>query len=181
VVEHEVEALMPVAAPLFYLGFKEPAGEKTAKDIAGSSVLLELLAGKSSSLYARLLEEGLINDQFSAEYFGGPGFGLWLFGGESADPARVRDRLVEELKRQQTEGIDRNAFEAVRRGAYGRMLAQLEEPANCAEILLDDLVDGLPPLARLEALAALTVEDAEEQLRRRLAATEHTLSVVRPA
>ena len=178
--EHELEAVMPVAAPLFYIGFKEPAPESTPKDAAGATLLLELLAGKSSPLYARLLEEGLINDQFAAEYFSGPGFGVWLFGGESADPRRVKELLVEEITRQQRDGIDQSAFEAVRRGAYGRLVAELEEPANCAELLLDDLTDGLPPLSRLEALASITPAELEEQLRRRLAAGEHTLSVVRP-
>ncbi len=181
VVEQEVEAVMPVAAPLFYLGLKEPAGERDPKDMAGANLLLELLIGKGSPLYTRLLTEGLINDAFSAEYFNGPGFGIWLFGGESAEPRRVRDLLLEEIARQQRQGIDRAAFEAVRRGAYGRLVAQLEDPENCAEILLDDLTDGLPPLSRLEALAAITPEELEEQLRRRMAVGAHTLSVVRPA
>ncbi len=178
--EHELEAAMPVAAPLFYVGFKEPTATLTPKDAAGAALLLELLAGKSSPLYARLLKEGLINDQFEAEYFSGPGFGVWLFGGESADPRRVRDLLAEEITRQQHHGIDQSAFEAVRRGAYGRLVAELEEPANCAELLLDDLTDGLPPLSRLEALAAITPAELEEQLNRRLVAEECTLSIVRP-
>ena len=44
-----------------------------------AEVLLDLLAGKASPLYARLMDEGLINAQFGADYFEGLGYAVWLF------------------------------------------------------------------------------------------------------
>lgn len=90
---------MPVSAPLFYLGYKEviPREEgtrcRTAEELAAAEVLLDLLAGKASPLYARLMDEGLINAQFGADYFEGPGYAVWLFAGESRDPDAVRRPL----------------------------------------------------------------------------------------
>lgn len=78
IARERVEEAMPVAAPLFYLGYKalfpenEAGRYPTAAEEAGSAVLLELLAGKASPLYARLMEQGLINKQFGASYFSGP-------------------------------------------------------------------------------------------------------------
>lgn len=111
IARERVEEAMPVAAPLFYLGYKALFPENEA----GSAVLLELLAGKASPLYARLMEQGLINEQFGASYFSGPGFGCYLFGGESADPDAVCAAVREEVARLQREGLDQQAFERSRR------------------------------------------------------------------
>ncbi len=175
-----VEDTMPVAAPLFYIGFKEPQVHTTAASTAGARVLVELITGKTSPLYTRLMEEGLINDQFEAEYFCGPGYGAWLFGGESSDPARIKELVQEELRRLQKEGLDPAAAEAVRRGAYGRLVAGLDDPSDCAELILSHLVDGIEPLSELDALAALTTEELEHQLRTRIDPDACTLSVVYP-
>lgn len=178
--EEYVECSMPVASPLFYIAFKEPVQEQNAESLAAARVLTELMAGKSSPLYTRLMDEGLINDQFEVEYFSGPGYGLWLFGGESADPKRVQAIVKEEIARMQKEGIDPAAAEAVRRGAYGRLVAGLDDPTDCAELILGNLLDGIEPLEELTALKDLTVETLQEQLRRRIPVDASSLSVVNP-
>ncbi len=180
VAETYVEDAMPVAAPLFYIGYKEPEVISSAAELAGSRILIELLAGKSTALYDRLMAQGLINDSFGAEYFSGPGFGVWLLGGESADPAAVKAAIDELLTDYQRDGIDPALFESVRRGVYGRLVAGLDDPTTCGELIMGNVLEGIAPLAELDALAALTVEDVNEQIRRRLAAENSTLSVVKP-
>jgi len=159
-----VEVSMPVASPLFYLGFKEPAKVQTALSMAGSRLLTQLMAGRTSRLYNRLMDEGLINDQFEAEYMFGPGHNMWLFGGESSDPKRVKAILCEEIARLQAEGLDAEEVEACRRGAYGRLVAGLDDPTECGELIQANLIDGIEPLAELEALAKVTIEELQAQL-----------------
>ena len=180
VCETYVEAQMPVAAPLFYMGIKEPVAERNAETIAGARVLIETILGKTSPLYTRLMDEGLINDSFEAEYFCGPGYGVWLIGGESADPYRVKEMVCAEIARLQKEGIDPDAADAVRRGCYGRLVAGLDDPSDCAELLLSNLMDGIEPLAELTALAELTTDSLQKQLRERFPVEATTLSVVKP-
>ena len=175
-----VEDKMAVSAPLFYIGFKEPVVNHTPKTLAGARMLIDLISGKSSPLYTRLMDEGLINDQFEVEYFGGPDYGIWLFGGESADPKRVKELIADEITRLQAEGLDAAAVEAVRRGAYGRLVAGLDDPSDCAELILSHLVDGVEPLSELDALAAITAEEIADQLKTRFNPTVCTLSVVNP-
>ena len=175
-----VEDKMAVSAPLFYIGFKEPVVNHTPKTLAGARMLIDLISGKSSPLYTRLMDEGLINDQFEVEYFGGPDYGIWLFGGESADPKRVKELIADEITRLQAEGLDAAAVEAVRRGAYGRLVAGLDDPSDCAELILSHLVDGVEPLSELDALAAITAEEIADQLKTRFDPTACTLSVVNP-
>lgn len=181
VCQHKIEQTMPVAAPIFYLGIKEPAdAPRDTAAAAGAELLADILAGKSSPLYASLMEEGLINDQFGAEYFNGPGFGIWLFVGESSDPERVTERILQEIRRLQKTGLDDETVELARRAVYGATVSELDDAAACAELLLSDWVDGIPPLSRLETLAGLSTAELNDQLRRRIPTGEHTLSVIRP-
>lgn len=174
-----VEVSMPVASPLFYLGFKGTAIQQTAATLAGSRLLLQLLAGRTSRLFNRLMDEGIINDQFEDEYFFGPGYRMWLFGGESSNPKRVKEIVCEELRRLQTEGLDPDEVEACRRSAYGRLVAGMDDPTECGELIQTNLIDGIEPLAELEALAKLTVADLQEQLRE-IRVDACSLSVVNP-
>ena len=181
VVQALVEEQMPVAAPLFYLGLKETADTPaTSTELACNRIIPELLVGKASPLYTELKEQGLINDDFGADCFCGPDYRIWLFGGESAHPERVADAVKAELCRQQREGIDPDAFEAARRSAYGHLVRSLDSPEDCAETLLDNWMDGIPPLSELDALATLTAEELHRQMCRRIRADVGTLSVVRP-
>lgn len=181
VCRHKMEQTMPVAAPIFYLGIKEPAdAPRDAAAAAGAELLADILAGKSSPLYASLMEEGLINDQFGAEYFNGPGFGIWLFVGESSDPERVAERILQEIRRLQESGLDDETVELARRAVYGATVSELDDAATCAELLLSDWIDEIPPLSRLEALAELSTAQLNDQLRRRIPTSEHTLSIIRP-
>ena len=180
VLRRRVEEAMPVSAPLFYLGFKEPALTQTPATVAGAHMLIDLLCSKSSPLYATLLEEGLINEQFGGEYFNGPGYGVWIFGGESADPDRVEAHIVAELQRLQKEGIEPQRVEELRRAVYGRLVAELDDSTVCGELLLESVINGIPPLSELEALATITAEELNAQLRQRIPLEHRTLSVVLP-
>jgi len=71
-------------------------------------------------------------------------------------------------------------FEAVRRGAYGRLVAGLDDPSDCAELLLSNWMDGIEPLSELEALANLTTDTLQQQLCSRFPVEACTLSVVKP-
>ena len=172
---------MPVSAPLFYLGIKEPPAPADAMSAAGDRLIRMLIANNSRPLYGRLMAQGLINHSFGAGYFSGPGFGTWLFGGESSDPDRVAHEILEEIRRLQRDGVTERELEPLRRAWYGNAVSSFEQAGACAEILLDDLIDGLAPFSVLEALTKITPEEITRQLRRRLPTEVHTLSIVRPA
>ena len=180
IVTDRVESAMAVAAPLFYLGYKAPYRPATPADRAGAAILDELIAGRTGPLYERLMAQGLINPGFGSENFDGPGYNVWLFGGESADPERAAALIREEICRLQKEGIDGKLLDILRRGVYGRTVAGFDDPENCAEYLLDDWLYGFSPVEDLTALAALTPADVERQLREQFPADRSTLCIIRP-
>lgn len=182
-----MEAVMPVAAPLFYLGYKDtwPADRGAAacppQAVAASYVLLDVLAGKASPLYTRLMEQELINETFDAEYFHGPGYGAWLFGGESRDPDAIAAAVRAEIARLRREGIDPEAFRAARSALYGRLIAGLNDVENGGDTLVDDYFSDRNPFALLDAAAGLDIQSVEDRLAASLSDENAALSIVRPA
>ena len=52
-------------------------------------------------------------------------YGIWLFGGESADPKRVKELIAGEIVRLQTEGLDAALVEEMK--AMGISDAYMDE------------------------------------------------------
>ena len=183
-VSPRVEEVMPVSAPLFYLGYKEviPPEEgtryRTAEELAAAEVLLDLVAGRASLLYERLMAEGLINAQFGADYFEGPGYAVWLFAGESKDPDAVRDAIEEELARLRRDGLDPEAFEASRNALYGRLITALNSVENSGDFLVNDYFYGRKPFGLIDAAATLDIQSVYALLRGSLRADASALSIV---
>ncbi len=182
VVEDYVEQTMPVAAPLFYLGYKYPManGAPSDKDLIAADMIVELLASPSSDLYNVLMEQGLINDTFGGEFYDGRGFALFMFGGESRDPEAVRDAIGEEIARLQEQGVDETRFEELRAAVYGRLLRRFNSVETAASVLMDDHFHGRAPFSAGEAAASLTVEDVNRLLQT-LRPAYRTLSVIKGA
>lgn len=75
IVTDHVEQKLSVSVPLFMFGYKEtPKAEgMDTQTLVEWELLLELIAGKTSPLYRRLLDEQLINESFGTELFEGRG------------------------------------------------------------------------------------------------------------
>lgn len=168
VAERKVEERLSVALPLFQFGFKENVSEKphSEKDLAAVEVLLDVLASESSPLFRDLLDRGLINESsFSYEYFEGAGYATVMFGGESRDPEAVSDAICREIARLKKEGLPQDAFERAKRALYGENVAALNSTASIANGLIQLAFKERELFTYIDALAELTLEDAQEKLR----------------
>lgn len=183
--EKRVVRKMPVSAPLFFLGFKDyfPDGKscRTPGELAATGVLIEVLAGQSSPLYNRLMEQGLINTSFDADYFDGPGYGVWMFGGESSDPDAVAKAICGEIERLRREGVAPADFEAAHRALYGRQVAVLNDVENTGDTLISDFFAGREPFSAIHASASLTPGAVKKLLDTCLLEHQMALSIILPA
>ena len=187
VVTPRVEENMPVAAPLFYVGYKditlarEGGRCRTPKELVAADVLLDILAGKASPLYARLMEQGLINSSFDVEYFEGPGYATWLFGGESRDPDAASKALFEEIERVRGTGLDPALFESARNALYGRLISRLNDVENCGNMLVNDYFYQRKPFELIDEAAGLDIQSVYAFLQEGLKRESAALSVVTPS
>ncbi len=118
---------MSVALPKLLLGFKEidvPAsGRAIVERELVSSLALEILFGRSSDLYRDLYEQQLIMDDFGASYNAGAGVGYGLIGGDTPDPDRLRDALLDRAAKLRQGGVEREDFEREKRRFLGSFIS----------------------------------------------------------
>ena len=120
---------MEVAMPMFQLGFKcEDAGfgpEAIRREAIGD-LACEALFGESSPLYLRLYESGVIDGSFGGGFETVDGMALVTVSGDSEEPDKVRQAILEEARRLVAEGLPEADFLRMKRSALGRRLRDLD-------------------------------------------------------
>ncbi len=183
VCQKEIVQKLEVAIPIFNVGFKAKPekGIDAIRAEIETNCAITLIAGNTSEFYKRLYDNGLINSNFSAEVFKGDGYFCTIFGGESKDPRRVRDLIIEEIDRCKKEGLDRNMFEMVKKAYYGGIVREYTSAESIATTLLNaSMTDHCSPFDTLEIMANITFEDVTERLHKQFDTDKVTLSIVEP-
>lgn len=163
--QKELRFSMPVNKPCFAVGYREapvPFGSARA-DMLGE-LLPELICGGLTELYRKLYDEALVNPEFSGETVSVPGACAVVFTGESEHPRVVADLLRAEIARLRRDGVDPELFTLVKNQMYGEMLADVEGVEDAAEAMAAAFLHGYTLAKEVEALAALTVSDANAAL-----------------
>ena len=166
VVKPYVEQALAVAQPLFCFGYKElvEKPERSVKEKICTALLIEIIAGDASPLYKQLVNDGLINDEFSSEHFNGHGYSAVIFEGESSDPVRVAEAIKAEVTRLKTEGIDKKLFSAVRCGMYGNAIRLFGNVESIAMQLVDCAMGDRGLFDDIKYLKSVTVDDVYKRL-----------------
>lgn len=127
--QSKVTQSMDVAMPMFQLGFKcEPAplgDEMVYEEIVGD-LAAEVLFGESSRLYLQMYEEGLIDSAFGGGFDCLEGMAQLSVGGDSNDPRRVQEAILQEAKTVISQGISEKDFLRLKRSAMGRRIRGLD-------------------------------------------------------
>lgn len=177
-----IEQKLAVTVPLFMLGCKEnyPETVRPLRRRLEMSILLSIIAGKTSPLYRRLFDKGLINSTFGAEYFAGDGYSAMLFSGESSDPRAVAGEIKAEIAAMKKNGINEEAFETVRRKLYGAEIMGYNDVDELASGLVSAHFLGCGLFDTLGILSEVTVQDIEKLLAEAFDEKLFALSVVLP-
>ncbi len=180
VLKSEVSQSLAVAQPMFCFGYKENADKPlSVKDRVCTEILLEIIAGDCSPLYKKLMENGLINDDFSSEHFCGDGYSAIIFEGDSFDPVTVAKEIKAEIERIKQDGINKKLFAAIRSGLYGNAIRSFNSVESIAMQMVDCAMNDYSLFDELRYLKSVTVEDVYK----RLAAFDNqktVLSVINP-
>ena len=166
VVSNYVEQRLEVNIPMFCLGFKQKIDTpfRRLKSKVCVSLLLEIICGEASPLYADLINRGLINDEFSAEYFNGNGYAAVIFEGESKDPKAVEMAIKDEIKRLRENGIDKKLFSAVKCGMYGDAIRRFNSVDGMTMQLVEGAVFGYDIFEEIKLLKAASYDDVTKRL-----------------
>lgn len=183
-VSPETTLQMPVAMPMFSLGFKcRPAGHGAdflRREIIGD-LAAEILVGESSPLFERLYEAGLIDADFSAGYESVGAACIFSAGGDSRNIPDVCNALTEEIRRITAEGFDRALFDRLIKSSLGRRTRDLDSFENiCYRMCVYEL-EGLDYFCYPEVFAEIAPEDVRAFLKDTVCLEASTLSQVLPA
>ena len=178
---HYCEQKMPIATPIFQVGFKAEGGEKeNMRHRLLDELLLDLICGETTDLYRSLYEAGEINATFGSEVMAGRDFICAMFDGESRRPQAVYDALCERVTALQRDGIPHGDFTRCRRANYGRTIGLYGRAESIAGLMAAAHFSGMKDIYYpLEILRSATVEELEQRLREDYDPANSALSVIR--
>jgi predicted Zn-dependent peptidase len=181
VAEPWVEKRMPVALPLMSIGYKDPVADLVGEALQRREVVTDIMwgvvLGKSSALWNRLYEAGLINDRFGARYMAAPTYAYSAMGGETPDPERLADVLAEELVRAPVtaEDVDRQ-----KKNQLGGFATLFNSPGDLAGQYNAWYFRGADLFRYPDAIRAVTVDDVLARRDEHIRSDLRAVSVVRP-
>lgn len=176
-----VEEKLGVESPKFALGLKEKVEEivPSPEKILLYNLALEIIAGKFSPLYTKLLDEGLINTAFGKEYFYGRGFATVFFSGESKNPEKVRDEILAEINSLKANGISNEDFEICLKKKYGAEIFSYNDVDDLANNLCEAWLNGYGIFDNIELYKTITKEDVEAVIKDGFDTENICLSVIK--
>ncbi len=166
VLNNYTEQKLSVSNPMFCLGFKQKISSpfRRLKSKVCVGLLLEMLCGECSPLYEDLIKRGLINDEFSYEYFNGFDYACVMFSGESSNPEAVADAIKEEIKKLRENGIDKRLFSAVKCGIYGDTVRHFNSVSEVCMQLTESAVYDYDMFEEIKLLKTVTSDDVYKRL-----------------
>ncbi len=179
------EQSLQVSMPLFQAGFKdnrlEEKGIGYLKHEVAVKLLLEIIMGRSSKLYNQLYSEGLINSTFDFDCTIEENYAFSMFGGESSDPLKVKERIAAEIEEINKNGLDRNAYERVKKAATGRFIKQLNSVERISHTFISVYFKGVNIFDYSNVYDTITFEYVNDIFRTHFNLENMALSVIKPA
>ncbi len=178
------EKSMAISSPMFMLGFKDTDvnmdGRSLLKKNIEISILLRMLLGKGSDIYKKLYDMNLINSTFATDYTMQPDYGFTAVEGESRDPQRVYDIILEELEKVRENGLDREAFERAKKVMWGKYIRSHNDIEDYAVTFIQLLFMGIDYFDYYDVYKTVTYEDAAARFNSHFVRENSALSVVKP-
>ena len=179
--QNYIEEDLGVDIKKFAIGFKETLTDilPTPKHTLVVNLAMEVIAGKMSALYSRLMDEGLINTSFGKEYFTGRGFACSIFSGESNAPDKVRDEIIAEIKGLKDNGISDDDFDVALKKLYGAHIFGYNDVDDLAGNLIDAYFGGYGLFDTVKVYKEVKKEDVERAIAESFNTENCCLSVIK--
>lgn len=180
----EITSYADVKRPRVLIGFKDekPAtgGERLVRAALETDLLLAIVFGKSSPVYLRLYEKGLIDESFSASYLSDRGLGYCAMGGETDSPGELVEGCLKAIRRVRRSGISESSFARIRRRLLGGYLRRFNSLEAAAVRAVAGRFLRYNPFSVLDTLDAITPEDINNRARAHLREEAMSVSTVLP-
>lgn len=176
------EQRLAVSMPLFYMGIKDNvrvSGNDLIKRRIALGIILTEAMGRTSDLYTRLYDEGLINDSFRFEASLDQEYGFLAWGGQSPEPKKTAEIIAEALKGYIARGVSEESYQRIKRAHQGMFIRSLNSVDNIAREIMDSFFNSTCYLEAGKIYEELSLDDINKVLHEVLG-NPWALSVILP-
>lgn len=183
VFKKKIEQKLSVSAPLFDIGFKDTdkmSGNDILKNEIAVKIILSSVASKSSDLYERLYNDGLINDEFSYDYMYEEEYACAIIGGESKEPETVYNEVIKYFKEKGR--IDADEFDRAKKSIWGAYLRTFNDVEGICSLMVRNVLKGVNWFDFSSIFDSVTLSFVNEKYTKLFCDDEkQALSIVYPA
>ena len=162
-----VEKNMNVSMPIFAIGIKDVSkmdSEIVKKHIA-IEILLNVIIGKSSDLYKKMYNQGLLLEEPSIDYEFSEEYAHIVISGQSNDSEEVYKMFKEEIENYKKNGLNINHFERIKKKIYGEYVVEYNNISEIARKFLTDSMKKISSFDYIEQYKVITKEYVEQVLK----------------
>lgn len=175
---------MAIATPMFMIGFKDNDtglnGEELLKKHIEINILMKMLFSKGTNIYKKLYDMGLINSTFSLDYTMQPDYGFATLDGESNEPEKTYEIILEEIEKLKSSGLERDDFERAKKVIWGRYIRMHNDIEDYACTYMQFLFMGIDYFNFSDVYKTVTFEDVEKRFKLLFDSEFSALSVINP-
>ena len=181
IVQEKIEQTMDVSEPLFTIGIKDKlvdTKERVKKHIA-IEILLNMIIGKSSKLYQKLYDEGILFVTPSLDYEYGREYAHVLITGQSKEPEKVYQDFKQTVAQMKQNGIDVKEFTRIKKRIYGEYVKEYNDTADIARMFLSDFFKEINSFEFLDEIAIINEQYVEQVLKEIFDENKMIISVIK--
>lgn len=179
-----VERNMAIATPMFMMGFKDTDnglfGKELLKKNIEMTILLRMLFAKGSDIYKKLYDMGLINSTFSADYTIQNDYAFSSLEGESKDPKKVYEIIIDEIKKLHDDGLSEDEYNRAKKVVWGRYIRMHNDIEDYANMYIQALFMGIDYFDYYDIYQTVTFEDIKKRFKLHFNPELSALSVIKP-
>lgn len=184
VMKNTVRQSMEVSVSSFMLGYKDTDtgydGKKLLKKNVEYSVILELAFGKTSEIYNKLVEKGLIMGFLDYDVECEKSYCHLSISGESNDPEKVREVIFEGVKKLKEKSINEEDFARLKKAYLGRFLKQFDHITSIAHGFLANAFNNIGLFDYVDVISEISIADINKRLNENFDENLSVLSVIDP-
>ena len=171
IVKPEIVEKLDVSNPIFTIGIKDIKGENDCdkkwivKKQISMEILLNIILGRSSSLYQKLYKNGVILGTPSLDYEFGKDYAHVLITGVCSEPRNLYEEFKKRIKELKNNGINKEDFERLKKMIYGSYVKEYNDVQDISRMFLSDYFKGICSFDYLEEIESINVEYLEQLLK----------------
>ena len=160
-------------------GYEKDNIEAVKYDVA-LQIALELIAGKSSDLFEKLYNEGIITREFGLSFSYEEDYAYTSFDIETSNYNEVISRVTKKIEELKENGVNEDEFERVKKMLYGNFVKGFNDVSRIATMVVSDYFKGINSFDYVEVYNEIDKDFVEEAIRKHFDKSKMAVSVVEP-